>query len=178
MLLTRAAVCPHCRGVVEEKENRARETMLIMGLQPWVLTAAWALTYAALLATVSLSVAVVCCASFLPSAAFSLLLVCLLLFSAAEISFGLMMASIFSRAKVAAIVGPLMHFAALMPRYIFFRTGAHCRLNIDRVSHRKCANSVFEQMMYRCSVLVLKVQWDVFHNKSMQGVGCHITQHC
>jgi hypothetical protein len=48
-------MCP-CRGVVEEKENRARETMCIMGLQPWALNAAWAATYASILAIVSLTV--------------------------------------------------------------------------------------------------------------------------
>ena len=55
-----------CRGVVEEKESRARETMCIMGLQPWALSAAWAATYAAILTIVSLAVALVSKASFLP----------------------------------------------------------------------------------------------------------------
>ena len=58
------------RGVVEEKESRARETMCVMGLQPWALNAAWAATYAAILTTVSLTVAVVCKASFLPNTSF------------------------------------------------------------------------------------------------------------
>lgn len=52
--------------MVEEKESRARETMCIMGLQPWALSASWAVTYAAILATVSTVVAIVCKASFLP----------------------------------------------------------------------------------------------------------------
>ena len=51
---------------MEEKESRARETMCIMGLQPWALNASWAVTYAAILSAVSLAVAVVCKASFLP----------------------------------------------------------------------------------------------------------------
>ena len=42
--------------MVEEKETRARETMCIMGLQPWALNAAWAATYAVILAIVSLTV--------------------------------------------------------------------------------------------------------------------------
>ena len=54
------------RGVVEEKESRARETMCVMGLQPWALSASWAATYAAILSVVSLAVAVVSKASFLP----------------------------------------------------------------------------------------------------------------
>ena len=51
---------------MEEKESRARETMCIMGLQPWALSAAWAATYAAILSIVSLAVAIVSKASFLP----------------------------------------------------------------------------------------------------------------
>lgn len=47
----------------------------------------------------------------------------LLAFSAAELSFGMLVASMFSRSKIAAIVGPLAHFCLLLPRYIFFRTG-------------------------------------------------------
>ena len=47
----------------------------------------------------------------------------LLAFSAAELSFGMAVAAVFSRAKIAAIVGPLAHFALLLPRYVFFRSG-------------------------------------------------------
>ena len=53
-----------------------------------------------------------------------MLLAALLAFSAAELTFGLLVAATCSRAKIAAIVAPVLHLAALMPRYIFFRTGA------------------------------------------------------
>lgn len=62
--------------------------------------------------------------SFLAHASKSLLLMYLLVFSASEIALGLMLATLFSRAKVAAVAGPLAHFAAVMPRYVFFRSGA------------------------------------------------------
>jgi len=61
--------------VVEEKESGARDLMCIQGLQPWVLPAAWAVTYAAILLAVSLAVTAVCCASFLRNTQPSLLLV-------------------------------------------------------------------------------------------------------
>ena len=54
----------------------------------------------------------------------SLLITALLLFSAAELAFGLMVAAACSRAKIAAIMAPILHLASLMPRYIFFRTGS------------------------------------------------------
>ena len=227
------------RGVVEEKETRARETMCIMGLQPWALNAAWAATYAVILAIVSLTVRnnperepitycsmfgtaahekrltctsrpscttqtclyfhpgtrihtwrTLCLCRWPSSASFpsyrapmrgeprgliswfhsflrapatlsagtrpsvwpriqgglhllmtnnrrggaqhqsgiprcSLLVTALLLFSAAELAFGLMVAAACSRAKIAAIMAPILHLASLMPRYIFFRTGPH-----------------------------------------------------
>lgn len=42
--------------------------------------------------------------------------VLLLAFSLSELAFGTLVASIFSRAKIAAIVGPLLHFCLLLPR--------------------------------------------------------------
>lgn len=40
----------------------------------------------------------------------------LLAFSLSELAFGILVASVFSRAKIAAIVGPLLHFCLLLPR--------------------------------------------------------------
>lgn len=44
-------------------------------------------------------------------------------FAAAELTFGMLVASMFSRAKLAAVAGLLLHFCMLLPRYVFFRTG-------------------------------------------------------
>lgn len=41
----------------------------------------------------------------------------LLGFSLSELAFGVLVASVFSRAKIAAIVGPLLHFCLLLPRW-------------------------------------------------------------
>ena len=86
--------------------------------------AAWMITYAIMLLIISLAVTVVCCASFLRASDPSLLLILLLFFAASELAFGLLVASVFSNAKIAGIVAPLAHFACLMPRYIFFRSEA------------------------------------------------------
>ena len=86
--------------------------------------AAWMITYAVMLAIICLAVTAVCCASFLRASDPLLLLVLLLFFAASELAFGLLVASVFSNAKIAGIVAPLAHFAALMPRYIFFRSEA------------------------------------------------------
>ena len=70
------------------------------------------------------AVTAVCAASFLRATDPSLLFLTLALFAAAELAFGLLVASLFSSAKIAGIAAPLLHFACLLPRYIFFRTGA------------------------------------------------------
>jgi hypothetical protein len=49
--------------------------------------------------------------------------VLLMAFGAAELAFGMLVASMFSRAKLAAVAGLLLHFCMLLPRYVFFRTG-------------------------------------------------------
>lgn len=50
-------------------------------------------------------------------------------------------ASCFSSAKAAALCAPVLHFSALMPRYIFFRTGGlPCQLlplPVSVLAHRK-----------------------------------------
>ena len=86
--------------------------------------AAWMITYAVMLTIISLAVTIVCWASFLRASDPSLLLLLLLFFAASELAFGLLVASVFSNAKIAGIVAPLAHFACLMPRYIFFRSEA------------------------------------------------------
>ena len=90
-----------------------------------------------MLAVICLAVTVVCCASFLRASDPLLLLVLLLFFAASELAFGLLIASIFSNAKIAGIVAPLMHFACLMPRYIFFRSEApQVQLNLTQQHHK------------------------------------------
>lgn len=97
-----------------------------MGLQPWVGMVAWTITYGIMFTAVSLVVTVTCTLSFLPGTDPFLLFVLLLLFTMSELAFGLMVASVFSNAKAAAICGPLAHFAALVPRFIVYR----CRLTL------------------------------------------------
>ncbi len=63
------------RGIVEEKEGGVRDLLLIHGLQPWVLHCAWAATYLAIFALVSVAVTVVCTATFLHRTPPSMLLV-------------------------------------------------------------------------------------------------------
>ena len=98
--------------------------LCISDIKAVCICAAWTVTYAIMLTVICLAVTAVCCASFLRASDPLLLLMLLLFFAASELAFGLLIASVFSNAKIAGIVAPLMHFACLMPRYIFFRSEA------------------------------------------------------
>lgn len=82
--LINVAVCKHVRavclvvrhsGIVEEKEGGARDLLIVHGLQPWVLHAAWGLTYAIMFLIISAAITAVCALSFLHHTQPSLLLV-------------------------------------------------------------------------------------------------------
>eukprot|EP00899_Mesostigma_viride_P015099 jgi/Mesvir1/23590/Mv18280-RA.1 len=112
------------KSLVEEKESRAKETMKIMGLKGWVYLATWPITYGVIFTLISLFSAVLLSASIFPRSNPLVLFLLLLLFTLSEIPFGYLVSVFFSKAKLAAIVGPLMQFAAIMPRYIFFRSSS------------------------------------------------------
>ena len=103
--------------------------------QVWTLHAAWAITYGAMLLVICATVTLVCSLSFLRASSPSLLFVLLLFFAASELAFGMMVAALFNNAKIAGIVAPLAHFACLLPRYIFFRTGEPQASNPPHASH-------------------------------------------
>eukprot|EP00854_Cymbomonas_tetramitiformis_P033537 gene33537-43099_t len=109
------------QGLVEERETRQREVMLIMGLREPLLVASWSITYGVVFGLSAFLCTTVVHYSFFPSSSYSLLLVFFLSFMLSEIPFAFLVASFFSRAKLAAIVGPFLQFMAVMPRYIFFK---------------------------------------------------------
>ncbi|GBG84246.1 hypothetical protein CBR_g38217 [Chara braunii] len=109
------------KGIVEEKETRSRETMRIMGLRAWVLTLSWGITYLLIFAVAGLMVTVLLTGTFLPASDKSVVFVLFYLYGCSLVSFGLFMSVFFSRAKLASVVAPFAHFAALLPRYVFFR---------------------------------------------------------
>eukprot|EP00976_Prorocentrum_cordatum_P084415 1185647-Prorocentrum_minimum.AAC.7 len=102
--------------MVEERETRQREVMVIMGLSEGALRASWGLTYALVFTVVAAEIVAVVHTSFFPCSSVSLLFTFYWIFMLSQISFGFLVASFFTRAKLAAIVGPFMQFAAVMPR--------------------------------------------------------------
>jgi len=106
--------------IVEEKESRMKETLLILGVRPWAHWLSWFLssnfTYliSAMLVTWALTT------SILVNSNAVYLYVFIGFFSTATVGFCFVVAACFSRAKLAAIVGPMAFFATLLPRFIFF----------------------------------------------------------
>ncbi|CAK9279363.1 unnamed protein product [Sphagnum jensenii] len=110
------------KALVEEKENRAKETMLIMGLKPWVFTMSWLITYLVVFFLISLMVTALLSFTVFPRSDPSILFLLFFLFTLSLIPFGFFLSVFFSKAKLAAIVAPFVHFTAILPRYIFFQT--------------------------------------------------------
>eukprot|EP00903_Cladosiphon_okamuranus_P005738 g5694.t1 len=113
------------KGVVEEKESRVRETMRIMGLRVWCHELSWLITGAAVFTFIAMTVAALLSWTFLPLADGSLLLVYMISFSCSEVGMALLVASVFSKAKLASIAAPCVLFAGVLPRYIFYGSNRH-----------------------------------------------------
>ena len=109
------------KSIVEEKETRMKEVMKIMGLQDWVLAAAWSLTYLFVFAVIGVVDTLMLSSTALETSDPVLLFIFLMLFFSSLVTFSFLISVFFSRAKLAAIVAPIALFSTLMPRYIFFR---------------------------------------------------------
>lgn len=121
------------RGLVEEKETRARELMRISGLRGWPLPAAWAVTYVLLYVVVVLVSAAVLRPAVFPNSDFALLAAFLFCFALSSVPLGFLISCFFSRARLASIFGPFGLFALVLPRYIFFSSTRNQALGAKRV---------------------------------------------
>ncbi|GMH55684.1 hypothetical protein TL16_g01967 [Triparma laevis f. inornata] len=108
------------KAVVEEKESRMKETMLILGVKPWVHWMSWIVTAYITFTIIAFLVSHTISTTFLPNTDRTLMFMYIWLFCASVIGFSFFVASFFSKAKLAAIIGPVALFASLMPRWIFY----------------------------------------------------------
>jgi ATP-binding cassette subfamily A (ABC1) protein 3 len=113
------------KAVVEEKELRMREVMKIMGLRDWVHQLSWFLPAFVLFLWIAISCAAITLASFLKHSDGGLVFIFFFLFAMSEINFAFLVSVFFSNSKLAAIVAPVILFAALMPRYSFLNTNSN-----------------------------------------------------
>lgn len=112
------------QGLVEERETRMKETLLILGVRPWAHTASWIFTSVLTFAAITLLMTVVL-RHILTHTPFMLVWFWMGMFSMASMSFCFFIASLFSKAKLAAVVGPMALFASLLPRFVFFGTNRY-----------------------------------------------------
>ena len=110
------------RGIVEEKETRTKETMKMMGLLDSVFISSWFISSLLQFTLIAVCITVLMHFTLFPNTTFSLLFFYFWLFILSEITFSFLITVFFSSAKVAGIVGPLIIFACVMPRYAFFNT--------------------------------------------------------
>jgi hypothetical protein len=108
------------KSIVEEKETKMRELMMIMGLPEWVHRASWFLFAFLLFFWITISTLFVTSISFLTRSDPVILFVYFFLFCMSEITFAFLLSVFFSNAKLAAIAGPVVLFGAILPRYIFY----------------------------------------------------------
>jgi ABC-type multidrug transport system fused ATPase/permease subunit len=113
------------KTIVEEKELRLKETLYILGVRPWAHWLSWLLTSLILFAVITILVTWTLTANILTHSNPVYILVYITFFSTSTIGFCFVIAACFSRAKLAAIVGPMALFATLLPRFIFFGTNRY-----------------------------------------------------
>ncbi|CAC9461684.1 ATP-binding cassette protein subfamily A, member 4 [Leishmania infantum JPCM5] len=103
------------KRIVLEKELRLREAMLIMGLSEVVMYTAWFLIYVVQYAAVSLIMAILLRATYLTKSNFGIVFFLLFFFSLSIITLSGLMAVFFNKARLSAILAPLIYFALSIP---------------------------------------------------------------
>jgi len=108
------------KTLVEEKETKMKETLLILGVRAWVHWMSWVITALLVFLVITVTVTFTLSSSVLMHSDPGYLFAYVFLFSTSTIGFCFAVASFFSRAKLAAIIGPIALFATLLPRFVFF----------------------------------------------------------
>lgn len=96
----------------------------MMGLKDWVFHCSWFLTFFLQFIVTASGLVILLHFTLLPHTSPSLLFAFFICFLMSEIAFGFLITVFFSRAKLAGILGPIILFAATMPRYAFFSKDA------------------------------------------------------
>jgi ABC-2 family transporter protein len=109
------------KSLVEEKESRMRETLYILGIQPWAHWTSWLISAVLPFSVIGLTVASILATTVLKFSNFSLLLLLIGLFLWSTIGFCFCIAALFSNAKLSSIVGPMAFFATILRKCCRYR---------------------------------------------------------
>jgi len=110
------------KQLVEDKESRMKETLKMMGLRDWVFVTSYALTYIVVFTVISIIQTILMSGSVMSHSDPGLILIYFWLFGMSMLSLCFLISVFFSKAKLAGIVGPIVCFAFVMPRYAFLTT--------------------------------------------------------
>jgi len=105
------------RGLVLEKEQRIKEGMRMMGLSEFSYNLSWLITTLLQMAIVSILIVLVTMSSVFEYSDKFLVFLYFMAFSLAVINMCFLMATFFSRSKVASLMGPMIFFASFFPYY-------------------------------------------------------------
>lgn len=105
------------RGLVLEKEERIKEGMKMMGLTDFAYNLSWLITLFVQMFIVSSLIVLVTMSSVFQYSDTFLVLIYFMAFSVSVMSLCFLMATLFSRSKVASLVGPMVFFATFFPYY-------------------------------------------------------------
>ena len=108
------------KTLVEDKESKMRELMLIAGLTPIAYNVAHLIAAFFLFLWIAITCTLVCGSSFFGQSNPSLLFAYFFLFGMSIISFSFMCSTFFNNSRLAAIAAPVLLFVCILPRYIFF----------------------------------------------------------
>ena len=103
--------------IVQEKELRIREAVLIMGLKRSTFYSSWVLTDAAFCLASTTCSSIAAKLTFYANVDFWLLWIVMSLFGLSLVFFSLLLSVFFSRARMATVLGPLVMFACSVPHY-------------------------------------------------------------
>jgi hypothetical protein len=102
-----------------------REVMKIMGLNQTAHQLSWLFTAFIVFFWMSVSSTFIAHISFLPYTNLWILFVYFFLFHMSEITLCMLISVFFSNSKLAAIVGPVVLFVTILPKYIFFGSNSN-----------------------------------------------------
>jgi ATP-binding cassette subfamily A (ABC1) protein 3 len=108
------------KTIVEEKETKMKETLLILGVRGWAHWLSWFISSLVVFFIITVSVTFTLTSTVLVHSNPVYIFLYVLLFSTSNIGFCFAIASFFSRAKLAGIIGPVALFATILPRFVFF----------------------------------------------------------
>lgn len=103
------------QALVLEKEQRVKEGMKMMGLTDFMYNLSWLITLFVQLTLLALITSVIAQFTVFPNTTFALIFIYFEAFTLATMSFCFLAASVFSRAKFAAFIGPMLFFALSFP---------------------------------------------------------------